>query len=88
MHLSGDVGAPDELEPEVEDALSSASGDSDLEEGEMALNAAEAWWEVRREWAEALEEAGPAAPVHAPLLRTVRQGDFYFNRWVERLSLV
>ncbi len=75
MRISGDVEELEDPEPEVEPSHGSASSASDFEEGELPLEPPEALWEVRREWAEALEEAGPPLPAHEPRLRTVRQED-------------
>ncbi len=45
-------------------AESSSSG-SDLDQGDIPLAPEEAWWEIRREWAEAVLEAGPAVAIAA-----------------------
>ncbi len=54
----------------------SSHGDSDMEEGDLPLAAADAWWEVRREWVEAVEEAGPIIAV-PPRFRTEQQTEHF-----------
>ncbi len=66
---------PSDLEEDAEDNSAGSGDDVDLEVGEIALQPSEAWWEVRRQWAEAVVEAGPIPPAAFPSLRTVQQTD-------------
>ncbi len=62
---------------DVDMADSSTEGGSEdhFEEGEIPLEPEQAWWEVRRQWAEAVDEAGPIPAAIEPRLRVLQETD-------------
>ncbi len=58
--------------------MADAGSSSGMEDGDLPLEPDRAWWEIRREWAGAVPEAGMAAPppeVVERRLRTIQQTD-------------